>query len=230
MDDFVVGGEPLRHALRQLRTLNRIFGASGPVLYGVKRLWKQSGTPGSLSILDVGSGSGDINRHLLKWADKQGVQLKVTLVDVTDEARAEAESLFRDDPRVEFVKQDLFFLGNLQVDVVTASQFIHHFPPERLPSIIMQMLTHSRIGVVINDINRHWIAWIAVWMTTRLMSRNRYIRHDGPLSVAKGFRRADFHKISNKLGITNMICSWRPLFRYAVMFPKQETGGQFDEN
>ena len=105
MDDFTEGGDQLQEALRHLRRLNRIFGASGPVLYGVKRLWQSSGRPDKLSILDIGSGSGDINRRIFKWADKQGLKIQVTLVDLTEEAQAEAEQLFRDDSRVSFIKR-----------------------------------------------------------------------------------------------------------------------------
>jgi 2-polyprenyl-3-methyl-5-hydroxy-6-metoxy-1,4-benzoquinol methylase len=225
MDDFTIGGDQLREALRHLRRLNQIFWASGPTLYGVKRLWNTSGRPDRLTILDVGSGSGDINRRILKWADKQGVMMRVILADVTEEAQAEAGHLFRNDPRVVFVIQDLFNLGELQADIVTASQFVHHFPSERLPSIVEQMLAVSRIGVVINDIHRHWIPWTAVWIATRFISRNRYIRHDGPLSVAKGFRSSDFRNLTKRLGGSNMKYSWRPLFRYAVIVPKQREAG-----
>ncbi|WP_233566549.1 methyltransferase domain-containing protein [Cohnella endophytica] len=221
MDDFTQGGDKLQEALRHLRRLNRILRANGPALYGVKRLWNRSGRPDRLTILDVGSGSGDINRRILKWADKQGVKMRVILADVTEEARAEAERLFRNDSRVLFVKQDLFDLVSEQADIVTASQFAHHFSKEHMPSIVEQMLKVSRMGVVINDIHRHWIPWVAVWFVTRCISGNRYIRHDGPLSVAKGFRGSDFRSLARRIESSGMTYSWRPLFRYAVIVPKQ---------
>ncbi|WP_239619221.1 methyltransferase domain-containing protein [Cohnella mopanensis] len=221
MDDFTKGGDQLQEALRHLRRLNWIFGAKGPVLYGVKRLWNRSGRPDRLTILDVGSGSGDINRHLLKWADKQGVKIRIILADVTEEARAEADQLFRNDSRVIFIKQDLFNLEAGQADIVTASQFVHHFPSELLPSIVEKMLLVSRFGVVLNDIHRHCIPWVAVWIATRFLSRNIYIRHDGPLSVAKGFRSADFRHLAKSVNGLSLTYSWRPLFRYSVIVPKQ---------
>jgi 2-polyprenyl-3-methyl-5-hydroxy-6-metoxy-1,4-benzoquinol methylase len=228
MDDFAKGGDQLREALRHLRRLNLIFGASGPAFYGVKRLWNLSGRPNRLTILDVGSGSGDINLRILKWADKQGVKMRVILADVTEEAQEEAEHLFRNDTRVVFVKLDLFNLEGLQADIVTASQFAHHFPSDRLPLIVEQMLAISRIGVVINDIHRHWIPWAAVWITTHFISRNLYIRHDGPLSVAKGFRGSDLRKLAKRLRRSNMIYSWRPLFRYAVIVHKQREAESYE--
>lgn len=220
MDDGSASGSELREAFRHLQRLNRLLGASGPALYGVKRLWARMGKPPSLSVLDAGSGSGDINRHLLKWADRQGIAIRIWLVDPAEEACVEAERLFLGDNRVIFVKQDVFELPSSQADIVTASQFAHHLSADRLPAGIGRLLDISRAGVVINDIHRHWVPWAAVWLLTRLLSRNRCIRHDGPLSVTKGFRRADWTALARKLDVPEMICRWRPLFRFAVILPK----------
>ncbi|MBB6690640.1 methyltransferase domain-containing protein [Cohnella xylanilytica] len=218
MDDFARGGEELREALRHLRLLNRVFGASGPALYGVKRLWKEAGRPGDWTVLDVGAGSGDVNRALLRWADREGVRLGLVLMDKTEEACEEARSLFRGESRIEVRRGDLFELPPRCADVVTASQLAHHFSDEELPSVLTRLLEASRIGAVLADIHRHWLAWLAVSLATRVLSRNRYIRHDGPLSVAKGFRREDWARLGAGTGGTVALdVSWRPLFRYAAV-------------
>ncbi|WP_018756863.1 methyltransferase domain-containing protein [Paenibacillus terrigena] len=220
MDDFSSGGEELREALRELRLLNRLFVASGPTLYGVKRLWQAAGKPKRLTITDVGAGSGDVNRRVLQWATMQGVDLAITLVDMTEEACTEARLFFRNEPRVQVMRGDLFKLPEGGADIVTGTQLLHHFAEKELPSVIMSMLRGARLGVVVNDIHRHWIAWTAVWLATRIMSSNRYIRNDGPLSVAKGFRSQDWKRLKQSAGINQMMYSWRPLFRYTVVIRK----------
>lgn len=222
MDDFSSGGPELRQALQHLRLLNRIFGAAGPTLFGFKHLWLQAGKPKTLSILDVGSGSGDVNRQLLRWADEHGVALSITLVDITEEACAEARELFHSEPRVRVMRSSLFQLPENGVDITTGTQFVHHFTNTELPQVVDCMLKASRLGIVINDIHRHWIAWAAVWVTARIISKNRYILNDGPLSVAKGFRAGDWADLRKSLGISDMLVSWRPLFRYAVVIAKRE--------
>ncbi|MHA0856121.1 methyltransferase domain-containing protein [Paenibacillus sp. CMAA1364] len=223
MDDFSVGGDDLREALRDLRVLNLIFGASNPTMYGVKKLWKRAGRPKQLSILDVGAGSGDVNRHLLKWADKKGIDITIQLADVTEEACEEARQFFHDEPRVEVRLADVNSLPKSCVDIVTGSQFIHHFSGEELHHVVKCMHQSSKLGVVINDIHRHWISWLAVWVVSRLVSSNRYIRHDASLSVAKGFRGADWRALREAIGIPQLAYSWRPLFRYAVVIPKRSS-------
>ncbi|WP_233162782.1 MULTISPECIES: methyltransferase domain-containing protein [unclassified Cohnella] len=229
MDDFSSGGEPLGEALRHLRRLNRLFGAGGPIIYGINHLWEKSGRPGSLTVLDVGSGSGDINRQVLKWANRRGVSLTVMLADVTEEAEREAARLFSQEARVSFIRKDLFELADGAADIVTASQFVHHFSKERLPDVVKRMRSVSQLGVVVGDIHRHWIPWTAVWLATRLLSRNRYIRHDGPLSVAKGFRGTDIRELAEQLGTDDLTYRWRPLFRYAVIVPKRREAGRHED-
>ncbi|SEF67500.1 methyltransferase domain-containing protein [Paenibacillus sp. UNC499MF] len=221
MDDFTRGGAELREALRHLRRLNRLFAAPGPTLYGIGRLWAAAGKPQHLTVLDVGSGSGDINRHVLRWADERKVSVKITLCDITEEACEEARHLFRGEPRVEIRRADLSELPEGCADIVTAAQFLHHFSREDLPDVVRTMLRASRFGIAVNDIHRHWLAWSAVWLASRILSGNRYIRHDGPLSVAKGFSREDWSELRRVLEMPDYHVSWRPLFRYAVVIPRQ---------
>ena len=222
MDDFSLGGEELSEALKHLRRLNKIFGASGPTCYGVKKLWSEMGRPSELTLLDVGAGSGDVNRKLLKWADSRGIEMKITLVDLTEEACEEARLYFRDEERVKVIRADVKSLPEGYADIVTGSQFVHHFEGQELVEIVNHMLKSSRFGVVINDIHRHSVPYTAVWLTTRIISQNRYIRHDGPLSVAKGFTNKDWSDLKSKLNHKTMTYSWKPLFRYAVVIPREK--------
>ncbi|WNQ13856.1 methyltransferase domain-containing protein [Paenibacillus aurantius] len=221
MDDLRAGGPELEEALVHLRRLNRIFHAAGPLLYGVDRLWREAGKPARLTVLDAGCGSGEGNRRVLQWADSRGVDVRVTLVDRSEEACTEAARLFRYEPRVQVRQGDLFGLSLREADIVTAGQVFHHFGQEELPAAARALAEASTIGTVIHDIHRHWIAWCAVWLTARLVSRNRYIRHDGPLSVHKGFREGDWKKVGDELAGYRLTCSWRPLFRYAVLVTRE---------
>jgi 2-polyprenyl-3-methyl-5-hydroxy-6-metoxy-1,4-benzoquinol methylase len=225
MDDLSLGGAELREALRELRLLNRLFAAAGPTLYGIKRLWEKAGKPQSLTVLDVGAGSGDVNRKLLKWADRNGIKLSIRLLDVTEEACAEARKLYEHEPRVIVERGDLFQLPEEGADIVTGTQLLHHFEGERLEEAASAMVKGAKLGVVINDIHRHWLAWTAVWLVTRLFSTNRYIRNDGPLSVAKGFRAEDWRRLQAAPELTGLTYSWRPLFRYTVIINKPARAG-----
>ncbi|WP_127534514.1 methyltransferase domain-containing protein [Paenibacillus kobensis] len=230
MDDYASGGDALREAHRHLHRLNRLFAASGPIVYGVDRLWRDAGRPHRLSVLDIGCGQGDVNGALLRWAEREGVVLRLTLADITEEACAEARALFRDEPRVTVERLDLFELPHQYADITVASQVLHHFDEEQAVQAVAAMTRSARVGCVIGDIHRHPVAWAAVWLAARLLSRNRYIRHDGPLSVAKGFRAADWRRIRDRLQAVDphmrLEHSWRPLFRYCCRVTRAGNGGE----
>lgn len=156
--------------------------------------------PPRLSILDVGAGSGDVNRALLRWANHQALDLRITLIDIHPETCAAAAAYYQDEPRVQVQQGDLFDLAPNQADIVTASLFLHHFTDAQLPAAWSALLRAARIGVVVNDLHRHPVAWIGIRVATQLLSRNRMIRHDGPLSVQRGFQAADFMRLRSLPG------------------------------
>lgn len=224
MDDLSIGGRDLSQALAQLRRINRLLGAAWPTLEGVSRLWRQAGCPSRLSILDVGAGSGDINRRLLAWAGRNGIDLALTLMDIHPETCAVAADYYRTEPRVRVIQGDIFEPAAGRVDIVTASLFLHHFPQAQLPAVLLAMLGMARLGVVVNDLHRHWLAWAGIRFLTRLLSRNRMIRHDAPLSVRRGFRPAELEELRAAPGLELLSYAWRPLFRYLILVPKNGGG------
>jgi SAM-dependent methyltransferase len=220
MDDRSIGGAELVETLADLRLINRLLGAAWPTLEGVQRLWQEAGQPAHLSILDVGAGSGDVNRRLLNWAARRNVQLQVTLMDIHPDTCRVAQTYYRDEPRIQVQQGDVFQLAPHQADIVTASLFLHHFPAAQLPVVLQLLLQAARLGVVINDLHRHWLAWASIRVLTCLFSRNRLIRHDAPLSVRRGFHPADFDRLREWPELASLSYTWRPLFRYLVIIPK----------
>ncbi len=219
MDDPTIGGDELAEALRQLRVINRVLGSAWPTLEGVLRLWRAAGRPARLTILDIGSGSGDINRLLLAWADRQGIAMRIILVDIHPETCAAAAAYYRHESRIQVVCSDLMRLAIPPADIVTTALFTHHFSSEQLPGVYLALAHAARIGVVVNDLHRHPIAWAGIWVATRLFSRNRMIRHDAPLSVRRGFRAEDLGRLRARPDLVGLSYRWRPFFRYLITLP-----------
>lgn len=220
MDDLSIGGAELAETLAQLRRINRLLGAARPTLAGVAQLWRGAGQPAYLSILDVGAGSGDIDRQLLAWASRHNIQMDVTLMDIHPDTCTVAKAYHHHEPRVKVVQGSVFQLSACQADIVTASLFLHHFPAGQVPVVLSTMLQAARLGLVINDLHRHLVAWAFIWLATRLFSRNRLIRHDAPLSVRRGFRAADFDQLKAVPGLANLRYAWQPLFRYLLIIQR----------
>lgn len=217
MDDFANGGGELAVALRQLRLINRLLGAAWPTLWGVQHLWRQAGRPTRLHLLDVGAASGDPNRLLLRWAGRSGIDLRLTLLELNPETCAHARQYWAHEPRVTIEQGDLFDLKPVTADIVTAAMVLHHFPTPEVARALRVLRQAARFGVVVNDLHRHPLAWWFIKGATALLSRNPMIRHDAPLSVARGFSRADLLDLQRSEGRLRFY--WAPVFRWLLLLP-----------
>ena len=216
MDDRSIGGEELAEALRQLRVINAVLLGDLPTLEGVNRLWQRAGRPKALTLLDVGAGSGDLNRTLLRWARGRGVRLTILLVDIHPETCAAAARYWRGTAQVHVVCSDILRLALRCADIVTASLFTHHFADDELPIVLGALAQAARYGVVINDLHRHRMAYAAILLATRLMSRNRMIRNDAPLSVQRAFVASDLERLRRIPALAQLSYRWRPFFRWLI--------------
>ena len=219
MDEPAVEPAELVESLDQLRLINRLLGAAWPTIEGIHRLWEQAGCPKRLSLLDIGTGSGDIADHILKWADRRGLELQLTLLDLQPYTCALVASRYQTDARVSVIQGNIRHLGIRRADIVTASLFLHHFPNRQLATVLSEMQQAAHLGVVVNDLHRHRFAWAFIRAATRLLSDNRLIRHDAPLSVRRGFRAAELDRLKNDARLEQLTYGWRPLFRYLIILP-----------
>lgn len=141
-----------------------------------------------LSALDVGSGSGDLAHALRDRARARGVALSALTLDRDPTALALATRL-----GLPAVRGDALRLpcADRSIDLVTAVKFAHHFAGGSLALLLGEMTRVARRRVIVLDIRRHWLAYWGFMAWSRAFTRNRLVRYDGPLSVLRGFTRAE---------------------------------------
>jgi ubiquinone/menaquinone biosynthesis C-methylase UbiE len=142
----------------------------------------------SMTLLDVGSGSGDLPWELRKLLSGRAIRGQVLVLDrdLTAVQLASSRSLLA-------VQGDALHLPfpDRSLDLVTAVKFAHHFSGEGLTRLVSEMARVARCRVVILDIRRHWLAYWGFRAWSRLFTRSRLVRYDGPLSVLRGFTRQE---------------------------------------
>jgi ubiquinone/menaquinone biosynthesis C-methylase UbiE len=184
-------------AYRVLRRVNRqFFGSLRSVGRELERLLDEDRLPASaagLSALDLGSGSGDIPRALRDRAGARGVTLTAWALDRDPTALRLAARL-----DVPAVRGDALRLplADRSIDLVTAVKFAHHFSGAALARLLAEMTRVARRRVVVLDIRRHWLAYGGFIAWSRAFTRNRLVRYDGPLSVLRGFTRAELAELA----------------------------------
>jgi 2-polyprenyl-3-methyl-5-hydroxy-6-metoxy-1,4-benzoquinol methylase len=214
MDDLNCSGEVVHQTLRELEFINRTLGGNAVTVTGVKQLLK--GNKGeSIHILDLGCGGGDMLKLL-----KSRIKIKATGkgVDanphIVDYARQHNQ-----DPSISFAAMDILSdeFRRESCDVAIATLFFHHFSDSQLVKIFSHLKKQARIGIVINDLHRHPLAYHSIKLLTGLFSKSSMVKYDAPLSVLRGFSRKELVSILDQAGIENCTLTWKWAFRWEIV-------------
>ncbi len=161
---------------------NLLFGGTRAVVEQVRSIAKR--LPESPVVVDVGAGTGDVLDAVCAALRETGRRPRPFAVDV-------AESLA---PKVRlrgsyFICASIFALPlpTAGADLVIAAQVVHHFSPDQLPAVITELNRIARHAVVISDLRRSWIAAAGLWLTSFPLGFHPVSRHDGVVSVLRGF-------------------------------------------
>lgn len=198
MDEPGLPPEEVEDAYRILRRVNRQLGNLRTIRREFRRFLTEdaAGRP-AVSLLDLGSGSGDIP---LALRDSGGPG-QVLAMALDRDATAAASACRRGAPVARGDALRLPF-ADRSVDLVTAVKFAHHFSGAPLAALLGEMTRVARHRVVVLDIRRHRLAYWGFLAWSRVFTANRLVRYDGPLSVLRGFTRDEL------LAATGMIPSF----------------------
>ena len=72
----------------------------------------------------------------------------------------------------------------------------------RRSTLFREMARVARLGVVVNDLDRRRLGWVGAWLIGHLLTRNRYTRHDAPLSVRRAYRPDEMAAMLRDAGLT----------------------------
>jgi ubiquinone/menaquinone biosynthesis C-methylase UbiE len=206
--------------LRDLARVNRWLGGVSLSRKAVVALLR--GREGDVELLDVGTGAADIPDALIGSLGGPGHWLRVTAVDTRTEILGAARRRSRAGPatlKLERVSGDRLPYPDAAFDIAHCSLVLHHAEKDGALRLLQEMARVSRVGVVVNDLERSRRAWLGAWMLTRVATRNRYTRHDAPLSVRRSFLPAEVAQIAARAGLIET-ARFRDLFRhrFAIAF------------
>lgn len=214
MDDFTLEGAMFRDTLDKLEIINRFLGGNTVTIKGVKKVLNNKSKDKTITIIDLGCGHGDILRDVAKFGRKNGYTFKLIGIDANPDAVEYANELSKDYPELSFEALDIFSDGykELEYDLVLCTLFLHHFKNEELISFLKLTLKNAKLGVVVNDLHRHRLAYY-LFKIIGLFIKNKMVREDGLTSVLRAFKRKDLEHISSQLKAKANI-EWKWAFRY----------------
>lgn len=210
--------EELRGALRDLERLNRWFGGVRPVLFHLDRM-TGAHAGASLTVLDIGTGGADIPRAICRWARRRGLPVRIEAVDRNDHALAAAAEWSAEYPEIHLRQGEASSLPypDRGFDYVIASLFLHHLSEAQGIRQLQEMHRMARRGLIVSDLWRGRPAHLLTTMATRILSRNRLTRHDGPLSILRGFRGHELLRMAALADLPGPAITRHPWFRVALV-------------
>ncbi len=197
--------------LDDLQRINRFFGGRQTLRSVLRPLAR----PG-LSILDIGAASAD---HAAALPDARVVSLDLSEAHLR---RGHGARVAADAFALPFAPRSF--------DLVMANLFLHHFENDAIVSLLQNFAAIARIGVIVNDLERSRLAWCFLPLTAPVLGWNRITLHDGPVSVAAGFRPAELAELFQSAGLPGAtVRRHHPWFRLSAVWLAQDALPHVDE-
>src|SRR5271169_5564285 len=212
LDDDLGSSEEIASSLRDLRHINNWFGGARATTSLLRRIARRARTS-MLSILEIGSGLGDVPLAARRDLARQGIDVQVTLLDrLWSHLPAGCAACVSGDAlRLPF--------RNGAFDVVSCSLFAHHFDPPVLPLFAGEALRVSRHAVLINDLIRSRLHLGLVYLGLPLF-RSRITWNDAPASVRRAYTIGEMRSLLASVPARRIEISRHYLFRTGVLIWK----------
>ena len=214
--------EALRAVLRELDIIGRKLGGHAVTINALEALLAKGSR--IQSVMDIASGGGDAVRSIARWAKTKNLNIQITGVDLNPVMTDYATAHSKDYNNLRFITADAMddALLHERPDVVTTSLFFHHLTDPQIVAMLRRMTQLARVAVVINDLHRHPVAYHAIRLLTRFLSKSYMVKYDAPMSVARAFVRKDLERYLREAGIKDYTLRWRWAWRWQLVVP----GGQ----
>jgi SAM-dependent methyltransferase len=204
-------------ALQHLARVNSLFGGIQLVLDLLPRL--SDGLPAPIRILDVGTGYADIPRAVVRWARRRGRPVEIAALDrdpATGSLAARACAAY---PEIRLQRGDAVALpfASHSFDLVLASQILHHLEGAEPVQALQELARVARHGILVHDLRRGTWPCAVTWAALHLVSRSPVIRHDGPVSIRRGYVAAELAALAGAAGWTAPRVLRRAFFRLALL-------------
>jgi hypothetical protein len=189
LDDPATDAALAVRSLEDVASSNRWFGGANAVIAELAPVLAAHGGRGApLTLLDVGTGAGDIPELARRVAGRGGVRLSTMGLEVTTALAAASRPRSGD-----AIAGDAFALpfADHSVDIVACSQLLHHFEAARGARLLAELHRVARVRVIVADIRRAWAAAAGLWLGSWALGFHPVSRHDGVVSVLRGFRAAE---------------------------------------
>jgi SAM-dependent methyltransferase len=198
MDDPHADPAVLRDSLRFIRRINFWLGYTRATLSHLQRFsqgWEKGQT---IRIVDLATGSADVPRAILAWAEKSGWDVRVVGVD---RHATTADAARGNEAKLQIVQGDVLDMpfADGAFDYAITNMFLHHLDDDDVVRVLKTMNRISRRGVIVADLIRDRRAYR--WIKLFTLMSNPMVRHDAAVSVGQAFTEPEVLAMRDRAGL-----------------------------
>ena len=221
MDDFSCDGEVVDQTLRELHQINTYLGGN-QISIGAMKSFLDQHPQSEYKIVDLGCGGGDTMKLFAKWGKKNNRNLELCGVDANEYIIEYAETNTKKYKNIAYQTANIFGASfqSQTFDIAHSSLFLHHFQEEEIVELLEQLLSQVKIGIIINDLHRHWISYFFTKYLISRWSKSEMVKYDSILSVARSFTRAELERCLQLAKVKHYSLKWRWAFRWELIIWK----------
>jgi ubiquinone/menaquinone biosynthesis C-methylase UbiE len=216
LDDPAADPAVVRSSLGHIARSNRWLGGRAAARFGLS-VALDSENPGStLSLLDVGTGAGDLPLDAQRWGDERGIRIQPLGLDRS----LTASRLARDNGVATLVGcAGTLPVRDRSVDLVLVSQVIHHLRRDAAVCLLRECDRIARRAVIVTDLERARAAVAGFWVVSRVLQFDAATRTDGITSVRRGYTLDEFSGMFREAGLPartfrrlayRLVAVWKP--------------------
>lgn len=205
--------EEVKESLGDVRRVNQYLSGYRVLLYHAERFMRKHSGSRPFRILDLATGSADQPIALAVMARKMNFPVTITAMDINRKMLRYAQEEIADFPEISLVQCDILAMPFQEnsFDLAVNNLSIHHFSKRDAVVIIKTLYSLGRLGFIVNDLYRSRVAHAAIYLLTRMLTKNRLTRFDAPVSVMNAFTSEEMGQLADEAGI--------PMFKVYRHFP-----------
>jgi SAM-dependent methyltransferase len=238
------GADPalVRRMLTDIARANRWLGGVSALEMGLRFLLGNTPHPDPITLLDVGTGAGDLPLAARRWGARHGFDIRPVGVERHPAAAQLAHEQgvvcvvacgsalpFREDAtgdrrqataaEIHVVRRPLpVTRREAGIDLVLISQLLHHFDDHAAVTLIREAAGVARHGVILTDLRPMPGAALGFRLAGWMLGFHDSTVHDGIVSISRGRSAQALGQLAERAGAGNVMTRTLPTARVVVAF------------
>lgn len=206
---------------REMRQINRFLGDTRALRLALRDELKGV-CDETISILDVGAGSGE-----LLYAAGQALKGKAAFLVGAELNAAAASSIAAPRAEINLVAVQCNALAlpfaDDSFDFVISSLFLHHLSDDQAVTLLLEMSRVARRKFILIDLNRHAGAYYLYKAFGPILFQ-QFTMEDGSLSIKRSFRPGELRELALRANIAEAAVTRR--FAFRLVLAGSKSGGK----